>query len=754
MAETFDKLQEILQRIKNLERNFKKQALLLRTSRYINNEIRRLQEQYIIYKNLRADKSESELIATACLNIEAIHRGYSELLDRQIPSDIHQKARRSHSTEELNSLAVPENVDIVVGKLYVAQKTLDELYLNVHEVTDRLIEDFNINFADESEEYQEGIIRLERVVEIATKNKRLLEEEYSNERSKLLSNLEVKEKRIDDLESIILEADKSDTVADIIKSSSEKIRLLEDSNININNKNSELKQHLADQDDLIGNFSSKVRSLEQEKKEIQEKFQELENRVSADLSESGRKNYISLIHTISEKLEQSTKENNQLKSALEEQTIQTELKQDQEYRRFQENLDQLTLENNRLRERLADNLNNMDPKIVKAIRDTIPGFSGGRSNTLASDVRHFLSCCEMVYSKLNADDKVQFIEILKIKFSGDAADLMNISTYATLNELSDILYRAYVPEKDFQACTEELKRTIQRPGERLKEFGLRVSKLLQTCISEAKKEYRDNNGALLKSIEKDAIKAYRSGLFNNAIKYHLMTLDEDVFSKILEVAERLDKRTDLNSENLASLTTNTAPVENSSENTQASENNYKPRNYGNNGQNRRYNNNDSRQNNFGNNNRGQNNNAYGNVPPTNSYENGGQNGQERKCYGCGNPGHIKAQCQNPNGQNNNRQVTQGSCFRCGQQGHFQSQCRIRPENVFCTKCQRYGHIARSCRPRNTVAVAEAGFFCLFCQRVDHLIENCLYKREYESRCGVQMAAGNAQRDANGTGAAQ
>lgn len=52
MAETFDKLQNILETIRNLERNFRKKGLHLRTGRYVDNEIKRLETQFSLYKNL------------------------------------------------------------------------------------------------------------------------------------------------------------------------------------------------------------------------------------------------------------------------------------------------------------------------------------------------------------------------------------------------------------------------------------------------------------------------------------------------------------------------------------------------------------------------------------------------------------------------------------------------------------------------------------------------------------------------------
>ena len=39
--------------------------------------------------------------------------------------------------------------------------------------------------------------------------------------------------------------------------------------------------------------------------------------------------------------------------------------------------------------------------------------------------------------------------------------------------------------------------------------------------------------------------------------------------------------------------------------------------------------------------------------------------QKRKCFRCGNTGHIKAQCR----------WAQGTCFSCGKAGHLGRECR-------------------------------------------------------------------------------
>jgi hypothetical protein len=80
----------------------------------------------------------------------------------------------------------------------------------------------------------------------------------------------------------------------------------------------------------------------------------------------------------------------------------------------------------------------------------------------------------------------------------------------------------------------------------------------------------------------------------------------------------------------------------------------------------------------------------------------GNNHQARKCYACGKPGHIAANCSN----NSNKTSYQMKCHRCGRTGHMANDCSAARE-VKCNHCGKMGHFARVCmakpenRPRNS-----------------------------------------------------
>ncbi|CAF4028291.1 unnamed protein product, partial [Rotaria sp. Silwood1] len=64
---------------------------------------------------------------------------------------------------------------------------------------------------------------------------------------------------------------------------------------------------------------------------------------------------------------------------------------------------------------------------------------------------------------------------------------------------------------------------------------------------------------------------------------------------------------------------------------------------------------------------------------------------ERRCYMCGELGHIARHCKKYY-ENIPR------CYRCYRSGHLAYECNNRhvPQSIQCYRCQGYGHIAKHC----------------------------------------------------------
>ena len=96
--------------------------------------------------------------------------------------------------------------------------------------------------------------------------------------------------------------------------------------------------------------------------------------------------------------------------------------------------------------------------------------------------------------------------------------------------------------------------------------------------------------------------------------------------------------------------------------------------------------------------------------------------QERKCFRCGNTGHVKAQCR----------WAQGACFSCGQAGHMARECRD-PEVAGCRRCGSMNHWVRDCPEAGRTQVKP---LCGNCGREGHFARTCKEPRSTCRQCGV------------------
>lgn len=206
----------------------------------------------------------------------------------------------------------------------------------------------------------------------------------------------------------------------------------------------------------INELNNKIRCADAEKLALKGQLEEFKTGLGSEIPEDERKGFQIIIDNLNAEISGLTEKNTELRD-LWENTAKTSYRVDKQ------------------ETEIMDGYNNL----IKTIKDAIPYFKGGRTATAAADVKQFIRCCELVHSQLSAEEKLLFMEIIGIKFKGDAADLVNSTGFSTMEQSKSILLRAYVPKRSFQSLMDEMKRGIQRPGEELPSFGLRMAKLLQ-----------------------------------------------------------------------------------------------------------------------------------------------------------------------------------------------------------------------------------------------------------------------------------
>lgn len=702
MAGVLDAIHELTSKVKRFHDNFKKQRTCLKTVKYLTGRRALLEEQYQIFENL--PDTESSLVSVAVEEFLKAYNSYANALTGAVASD-RSSFRRSFSVSGLEDINCPETLDTVKNKLHGSQKNLQQLTSNVVELTNQLVSELGIDISD-LDDYNTEAEKLEFVLQKGSALRKEIERRHSREIAELEDRIRDQAKKLISLEEYIQIAEDGDqkSISDINELTNkeriyiERIENLTREVFDAKNKNAQDSENLTDKLRLIIKLEQKIQILGAENKLANEKLINFKNHIAGDLSEKGKENYSNLVHSLHREIKQLKTNNPEIKA-------------------LENSLKKLSLENLRLKGFKNSAIMDACDKVIQYINHAIPIFTGQRSPTLAADVRQFVACCTLVYGKLSEEEKTTFMQVIRIRLGGDAADLVNNSTMENMQELEELLISAYIPKKNFQSLTEEMKRVVQRPGERMQEYGQRLGKLMKECKNSARKEYVNDNAALLQIIEKDAIKTFKRGLASDILRNHLMPIRKNTLTEMIDAAEDIEEES---GPVLPIINTYQAPIDVQ----------VQPRDSPSSGYN-------FSQNNY-------------NRPPTggqwrqNQNNNGGQRyGNHGNANGYNNRGNFRGGSFNKNNTSNRNNIR---CGRCNRMGHSQPECRARMENIFCTSCNKYGHSTRDCRQRVNVAVVEnRNELCHFCQRTDHSIEACLYKRDYESRMINVPQLGNEER---------
>lgn len=322
-------------------------------------------------------------------------------------------------------------------------------------------------------------------------------------------------------------------------------------------------------------------------------------------------------------------------------------------------------------------------KIARLTNEVVPTFSGEGSGNSA-ELKVFVDCASMVHDQLSVDERLIFMKYIKTRFRGDAYSLMATKKYNTFKDLTEILYKAYLPTRTLRDLTGELSRMIQRPGESVDEFGMRLTAFLDECKTAAKNLYAEDNGALLTQLEKEAICAFMSGINGDTVKRYILGVNKSTLEEYINEATKYDRQERMVMGGAVSGSTQPSSQDKTlqaiQESLKALQVSAIPR--------------------------GQTENR---VPPRvgNRFE------------------------------NFNRRTEEGlpTCYYCKQKGHIKRDCIHLKNNLYCVNCRGYGHDARSCRNVGRKvhfsdvqdAHASGFLFCQFCEVPTHSTDNCLKK---------------------------
>lgn len=727
MAEALSKIEELTRNIGRIGSNFKKDQHARKTSIYLDERARRLSQQYTAYKSLGF--LEGEVLEAAAKNFERKYEEIYKIIDNYIPTDCTTQTKRAGSSEKISHLGLPETLDAVKDLLHLSQNQVRQLRGNVAYLTDQLAAELSLK--EELEKFDSETERLEYVLKCNSESRIEAERAHTKKSTEFKQIIKNQNLKIAHLEETIKTAEAFDqesleNIGDLSereRNHLEKIRVLTAEITEEKEKNAASEQEITQKNTIITELETKINRIEKEKENAIIALEQLETRIEGDLTPSGRKNYTLLVDKLQVEIDKLNREIHG-------------------YRLLERQLRILTVENTNFKE-LQNKMENYEA-VLKYIRDVVPHFTGAPSQTLTSDVNQFVACCNMIYSNLSEEKRPIFMQVIKVKLGGDAADLVNNSVVNNMAQLEELLIKSYIPRKTLQNWNDELKRAIQRPAERVLEFGLRVEKLMKNCKMMAQKEYTNGNEALITIIEKDAIKVFKQGLSNEVIKYHLLPIKKNTLGEIISAAEEIEEESESSVSTMGSTSVHNQDHGKINRNRVSFDRGDVSRNWD--SDNRFRSNERWRQNatnessgfanrdNYYNRNYSRTNEGMRGINGFSNRGNYNYNGNNNRGYG--NPNDSRGQQRDSNGI---------KCYRCNRMGHLQTECRMRSEQIFCSNCKRYGHPTKDCRQRVNVATIENGEgICKFCQRIGHLIDGCPYKKDYEEMVANENQQGNEQ----------
>lgn len=180
--------------------------------------------------------------------------------------------------------------------------------------------------------------------------------------------------------------------------------------------------------------------------------------------------------------------------------------------------------------------------VAKRVTFQIPVYYGGKG-TSKTDLYSFMDSCELVFNtvKDSPADVALFYRLLKLRFKGEAYELMNQAEVQTLEEIKRLLGAAFLPHQTLEGLTEEMTRIWQKQGESISDFKRRIETLLGNIKSIIEGQYPNpaSREALVGEKNKAAARAFKCGLRDERIRDHLLTAEGNDLNDLGRRAEEL-----------------------------------------------------------------------------------------------------------------------------------------------------------------------------------------------------------------------
>lgn len=158
-------------------------------------------------------------------------------------------------------------------------------------------------------------------------------------------------------------------------------------------------------------------------------------------------------------------------------------------------------------------------KKTNEIVKIIPEFDGQNIS-----VNQFIRKCKDAENFVDPVDKDFYIRLAESKVIGNARSYLQCKSFLTLNHLLIELKRSFAPTQNLPQIQTDLARVSQQQNEKVSEYGLRVTKILQKAT-----EYINEH------FEISAAKGMVDGSKNVAIECFILGLNEQINHRMINV---------------------------------------------------------------------------------------------------------------------------------------------------------------------------------------------------------------------------
>lgn len=158
----------------------------------------------------------------------------------------------------------------------------------------------------------------------------------------------------------------------------------------------------------------------------------------------------------------------------------------------------------KLRTRTVNRMTDLNIELALKI---IPEYDGSPTT-----LHRFISCCEIIQKPLKSEENANLINLLKVKLTGKAYDVLRYKDFKTFRELKSEFQKQFGETRSSAQIQLELLQNSQSRNENVKSYANRIQQLLTELNECCSNSLGKSNDDILTLNDQTALKAFQEGL--------------------------------------------------------------------------------------------------------------------------------------------------------------------------------------------------------------------------------------------------